>query len=131
MNLVSVRLITDDVARLVAFYEHVTGVAALLAGRMPPGSVADLLAAQADPIPCPPPGLGRPPVCAATADGTSFFGHGRVDALEASIQDIINTDVAALPAATSAGSNLNLTASAPPSPMPNGMTPRRMGSGMS
>lgn len=62
---------------------HVTGVAALLAGRMPPGSVADLLAAQADPIPCPPPGLGRPPVCAATADGTSFFGHGRVDALEA------------------------------------------------
>ena len=28
MNLVSVRLSTDDVARLVAFYEHVTGVAA-------------------------------------------------------------------------------------------------------
>ncbi|NMO88542.1 VOC family protein [Actinomycetospora sp. TBRC 11914] len=28
MNLVSVRLITDDVARLVAFYERVTGVAA-------------------------------------------------------------------------------------------------------
>ena len=62
---------------------HVTGGAALLAGRMPPGSVADLLTAQADPIPCPPPGRGRPPVCAATADGTSFFGHGRVDALEA------------------------------------------------
>ena len=28
MNLVSVRLITDDVARLVAFYERVTGVGA-------------------------------------------------------------------------------------------------------
>ena len=28
MNLVSVRIITDDVARLVAFYERVTGVAA-------------------------------------------------------------------------------------------------------
>lgn len=28
MNLVSVRIITDDVARLVAFYERVTGVSA-------------------------------------------------------------------------------------------------------
>ena len=28
MNLVSIRLITDDVARLVSFYEHITGVAA-------------------------------------------------------------------------------------------------------
>ena len=28
MNLVSVRIITDDVARLVAFYERITGIAA-------------------------------------------------------------------------------------------------------
>jgi predicted enzyme related to lactoylglutathione lyase len=28
MNLTSIRLITDDIQRLVAFYEHVTGVAA-------------------------------------------------------------------------------------------------------
>lgn len=28
MNLVSIRLITDDAARLVSFYEHVTGISA-------------------------------------------------------------------------------------------------------
>lgn len=52
----------------------------------------------------------------------------RVDALEASIQDIINTDVAVMP---SGSAQSNLGSSAPPSPLPNGVTPRRMGSGLS
>ncbi len=65
---------------------HAAGVAALLASRHPdsgPAELAELLASQAGPLPCPAAGVAAP---AAGCDGDaagSFYGHGLVDALAA------------------------------------------------
>ncbi len=61
---------------------HVAGVAALLASRFrgaPPAALRWLLEHQADAVPC---GTAAP-VCEGPAKDNSYYGHGRVNALDA------------------------------------------------